>query len=293
MAISVGYDWRDASTPKEVLESIRGKNKKEQTNILLEVDFSQLSTFLFNEYTKASLDKFIQSLSKKEDEETIKVSDLKQFMPSPNWEKYFSAKVQCDSGYLKTRWEKLYVYRCKIAHCKGLTDVEYEDLVSISNDLCEKIELALNSVGDIHIEKEDREELAENLSSAANKKVADLIANYNNLSVLMRNLCEWSSGKDDIYHKHRTNQTNIRMQSQYLCNNKKLISKDEVELIYQCQALRNQVVHKSGMIEISESEILSAILDLEKLISRISSINIKDVEKRKDIDYRNEDIDEI
>lgn len=75
MAISIGYDWSDASTPKEVLDSVRTEGKKEKSNFLHEVDFIQLSNFLFKKYTKADSNRFIDSLKEMTDDEAIKVGD--------------------------------------------------------------------------------------------------------------------------------------------------------------------------------------------------------------------------
>ncbi|MDM5121866.1 HEPN domain-containing protein [Aeromonas rivipollensis] len=130
MAISIGYDWSDASTPKEVLDSVRTENKKEKTNFLHEVDFIQLSNFLFKKYTKADANRFIDSLKDKTDDELVRVGELKQYSPFTNWEKYFAKKVQCESEYLRTKWEKLYEYRCKIAHCRGISKLELAELTN-------------------------------------------------------------------------------------------------------------------------------------------------------------------
>ena len=67
MAISIGYDWSDVSTPKEVLESVRTPAKQEKANLLHEVDFIQLSNFLFKQYTKADSKRFFNELKERDD----------------------------------------------------------------------------------------------------------------------------------------------------------------------------------------------------------------------------------
>lgn len=76
MAISIGYDWSDASTQKEVLDSVRSDSKKEKINFLHEVDFIQLSNFLFKKYSKADSSRFIDSLKGRSDEDVIKVQAI-------------------------------------------------------------------------------------------------------------------------------------------------------------------------------------------------------------------------
>lgn len=286
MAISIGYDWSEASTPKEVLDSVRIDGKKEKSNFLHEVDFIQLSNFLFKKYTKADSNRFIESLKEKTDEEIIKVGDLRQYSPFTNWEKYFATNVKCDSDYLRLKWDRLYEYRCKIAHCKGITKQDLDDLVAISKDICEKIQSALDSINDVHIEESEREELAENFTGTANKSAADFIEKYNKLANLIKIACELTSNENDIYGKHQTNKTNIRMQSQYLCFTKGLLDKEYVELIKTAQTFRNKLVHSVGIFETSESELIKEMASVEMVIDFIGSLNPQSLEKLQGVDLR-------
>ncbi len=287
MAISIGYYWSDTSTPKEVLDSVRTDGKKEKSNFLHEVDFIQLSNFLFKKYTKTDSNRFIDSLKDKSDDDLIKVGDLRQYSPFTNWEKYFAKQVNCESEYLRSKWERLYEYRCKIAHCKGITKQELDDLSTISEDICQKIQAALDSIGDVHVEEDEREELAENFSGTANKNAAEFIAKYNKLATLTKLACEFVSNEHDIYKKHETNRTNIRMQSKYLCNAKGIIDKDTAELINRAQDFRNKVVHRVGIVDISEPELLDEISTIDSIIEHLSSLNQEDLAKLKGLDLRN------
>lgn len=287
MAISIGYDWSDASVPKEVMESVRNSDgKREKTNFLQEVDFIQLSNFLFKKYSKADASKFIESIKIKQDDETIRAADIKQYSPFTNWEKYFQRKVDCDSEYLKSRWEKLYEIRCKIAHCKGLTKSDYDELITISSDVCSKIQTALDSVGDIHVEEEDREELAENLSGAANDYIADFISHYNKLTLFIHLMCDLSSSDTDVYNKHPTNKTNIRMQARYLQNFKGLISKEIADSIISSQDFRNKIVHKAGITPIDNGELISHTNQIKVVLENLYSIPTEELTSKKGTDLR-------
>ena len=266
---------------------VRSDGKKEKSNFLHEVDFIQLSNFLFKKYTKADSGRFINSLKGMTDDEVIKVGDLRQYSPFTNWEKYFAKNVQCDSEYLKSKWDRLYDYRCKIAHCKGMTKQEFDDLVAISGDICEKIQAALDSIGDVHIEEAEREELAENLSGAANKNVAEFIAKYNKLTTFTQVACELTSGENDVYEKHETNKTNIRMQSKYLCSAKGLIDNGVAELINRAQTFRNKLVHRIGIIDISESELTDEMSSIDTVIDLFSSLKPENLAQLKGVDLRN------
>lgn len=287
MAISIGYDWSDASTPKEVLDSVRTENKKEKTNFLHEVDFIQLSNFLFKKYTKADANRFIDSLKDKTDDEYIRVGELKQYSPFTNWEKYFAKKVQCESEYLRTKWEKLYEYRCKIAHCRGISKPELAELTNISDDICQKIQAALDSIGDMHIEESEREELAENFSGMANKLAGEYIEKYNKLVHIVRTACELSSNDDDSYGKHETNKTNIRMQARYLYDNKGLIDKSTSDDIINLQTFRNKIVHQVGIVSLSELELSENSTTLDSVIENLSSLKLEDITSKKGLNLRN------
>lgn len=286
MAISIGYNWSDAATPKEVLDSVRTDRKKEKTNFLHEIDFIQLSNFLFKSYTKSDASRFFDTIKEKNDAENITVKDLKQYAPFTNWEKYFSKKVQCESEYLKAKWERLYDYRCKIAHCKGISKQELDDLNLISDDICQKIQAALDAVGDLHIEETDREELAENFSGTANKNSADFISKYNKLSALVRHICELSSSDEDTFNKHETNKTNIKMQSKYLWNTKGIITKETADLINQAQKTRNTVVHQVGLVELNESEFTEEMEAIDSLLEKLSALDHEELLKKRGIDLR-------
>ncbi len=287
MAISVGYDWTNNSTPKEVTESIKGDGKKEKTNILREVDFIQLSKFLFTSYTNnTDSNSFIQSLKGKNNEETIKVVDLKKFISYTNWERYFETKVQCDSNYIKTRWERLYDLRCKIAHCKGLTKTDYLELKQKTQEIEEKIESALSSINDIHINSSEREQLAENLTGSVSNITESFLNKYKDLQEIVRIICEDSSAPDDSYFKHATNKTNIKMQADYLYKVKGIIEENIRNEILELQIFRNNLVHNLGLIdnELLETQVKNSSLSM--VLEYLGSLQVSDIEKLKGIDKR-------
>ena len=285
MAISVGYDWKKSTTPEEVLKSMRIESKDNNVDYLQEVDFIQLSNFLFKKYNKNNINDFINSLKEISDDKTITIEDIKKYSPYTNWERYFAHIVNCESDFLTTRWKKLYDYRNKVAHCKGMTQDDFLDLKKISNEVIEKIESALNSINDIYIDEQDKEELAENLSSAANEKSAIFVAEYNKLSRLIQLICEVVSNDDDIYRKHKTNSTNIDMQSRYLYKNKNLITKEMSENIINARKFRNIVVHQVGISDIQESQLIEQIDNIDSIIDYLIMYGEDELKVYKGKDY--------
>ena len=163
---------------------------------------------------------------------------------------------------------------------------------AISIDICEKIEAALDSIGDVHIEEAEREELAENFSGNANKNVAEFIAKYNKLVILSQEACELSSNDQDTYKNHDTNKTNIRMQSKYLHLTKGVIDKETSNLIDRAQTFRNKVVHKVGIVNITEAEIIEEICSIDLAINVLLFLNPENLKQLQGVDIRNSSLQE-
>jgi hypothetical protein len=287
MAISIGIDWADSTVPKEVIESIRSDGKKkEKSGLLFEVDFIQLSNFLFKQYSLNDSSKFLESIKAMKDDDTINVSEIKQYASFTNWEKYFEKKVNCESEYLKSKWEKIYEYRCKVAHCRGINQIEYDELKILSDDVSIKIQSALDSINDIQIAEDERENLAENISSAVNEKIAQFIKRYNQLASLLQRICNSVSGPNDIYFKHETNKTNIRMQIKYLNSNKGIIESKYVHDVENLQNIRNRIVHSFGLGDFTEAEIVDRINEIELLLVMLLSKDQNEYEKLKNVDLK-------
>ena len=286
MAINIGIDWVDATAPKEVMESLRTEGKRDKYNLLQEVDFIQISNFLFKNYTKNDFPKFIDSIKNKNDEECIKVSELKEYAPATNWEKYFAKNVKCESEYIRSKWDKLYALRCKIAHCRSITHEEYEELKVLAEDVCLKIQAALDSIQDIQISESERENLAENMSGALNDKVADFLAAYNKMAKILHLMCALTSGEDDIYDRHDANKINVRMQSRYLNGKKGVIDNLLVKEIQITQDFRNMVVHKFGMMEVKDADLSDSTERIMVIIGELLKHEPEKLEKLKNVDLR-------
>lgn len=280
MAISIGYNWHDSNIPKEVLESVRGQSKKEKTNFLHEVDFIQLSNFLFKKYTKSDANAFFDGIKKMDDNETITYKEVKYYAHFTNWEKYFSEKVQCESEYLRTKWEKLYDYRCKIAHCRGITKDELDDLSIISDDICQKIQSALDSISDLHIEDIEREELAENISGVAIKGSSELIYMFSKLENTISSACERSIESNNYEKEKNILGESMNAQTLFLYN-KGLITEETLNKISSTAKIRNIIVHGMPSMIISDDDISYMSKVIIELISDVSLINNKTISLKK------------
>jgi uncharacterized protein YutE (UPF0331/DUF86 family) len=78
------------------------------------------------------------------------------------------------------------------------------------------------------------------------------------------------------------------MQSSYLCNAKGAIDKDAVALINRAQQFRNKVVHRVGIVEIGESELIEEIQSIDSVIDVLSALQKDDLEKLKGVNLRSD-----
>lgn len=175
-----------------------------------------------------------------------------------------------------------------IAHNKNFSKKDYEDLEVLYNEVKTQLESALNSVDEIHIEQEDRDEIAENISIARGDTSAEFIKLYNLIVNYTKDICDLCSDESDIYYSAPANQNNFLMQVRYLCNNKKLINKDLMSELEELNKFRNIFIHQMGIIEITEQEINNKLLRLKEIISKFLYIhsNTQSLIKLKGQDLR-------
>ena len=182
MNISKGYEWRDNTIPDEVKNSVKTALKERNEDFFHNVDFIQLSNFLFKPYSeKNDLTAFLQQKDKNQDKSIILV-DLEPYRSKSNWDRYFKDKVDVEGEYLKKHWEKLYDIRCAIAHCREISQDEFEQLQQMSQEVSEKLNNALTAINTMN--DEQRQELAQNIDrgiSGGEKVFSDYISSLNQI----------------------------------------------------------------------------------------------------------------
>lgn len=94
MSTKVGLEWIKSNIPQEVVDSIKNKDLKTETQsintFLSETDFIQLSKFLFDKYSTiktADVHRILNSTKK-----TIDIEKLMDFVPKSNWQRYFFSR---------------------------------------------------------------------------------------------------------------------------------------------------------------------------------------------------------
>ena len=167
MIKTVGSDWYNDATPEDVKKSIKhvqDKNSHENmaSDQLYNADFIQLKDFFFKHYsirqlTPNSFLSLSDTLSSSED--SISVDKLKEFIAlyemKSNWDRYFAGKIQVED--LGKKWEELYTYRNKVAHCKRINKKEYEKANALITELTSAFNACIGSISTIELTNEQTE----------------------------------------------------------------------------------------------------------------------------------------
>jgi len=258
MLINVGGGWAKEAVPKEVLESVRSKDAKLDQNYLYEVDFIQLSNFLFKEYANINPAVLIERLKKAEKLDDLNLSELKLAIPQSNWDRFFSKIVNCESEYLRSRWERLYERRNQVAHNRPVTRGDFEEIVALRDELAPKLQHAIENLDQVTVSEDEREMVSENVALTKGEGYYEFLSAWNefheNLLILVDQLLE-SEGK----HESRPDPNNIRSLVNVVTKRYHLLTSDQRSEIQDLVRLRNYIVHEPSVIV--PSQVLSRHLE--------------------------------
>src|SRR5690606_10415429 len=104
MVTTVGLSWTDDNLPKELKEGLSNTKKQRSTysNILHNSDFIQLADFLFKPYANKHIDLLFKDF--KSGKKQLSNSEMDNYLPRSNWERYFDRVVECEDQYFNKRW---------------------------------------------------------------------------------------------------------------------------------------------------------------------------------------------
>lgn len=181
MVTTLGIGWVNETSPKEIKEIIKrkGDRREGQTNFLYQIDFIDLAKFLLKPYpTTSDINELYLRLGTIGSTDELSLNYLSQFVPESNWQRYFSGIISYEGSCFEKRWEELYQLRNKIAHNNTFTRNDYEKVITIVNELGEKIREAVDKLDQIEISDEEREEVAENISININSLYGEFIQSW-------------------------------------------------------------------------------------------------------------------
>ncbi|MFA7380620.1 MAG: hypothetical protein WC150_09175 [Bacteroidia bacterium] len=269
MLINLGMEWSSQTVPSEVQKSI--KNKRSQsgiTDILHDVDFIQLSDFLFKKYQTKSLASLFSLI------ETIKTDSdfdnkiLLEYIPKSNWERYFSDLVDCDDTYLLKRWEKLYELRCLIAHNTVISNRDFTEIKSLCKEIDDKLIEAINDLDKVVIPESDIEVLHENVASNLNELNGAFLEEWKTLHSNILNLVIDLELTEEELKMKITISSLMKLVEKY-----KLLEQKQIHKINELRHVRHQVVHETTK-KLTEKQLEEKTNELKML-----SLEIKSLEK--------------
>ena len=161
MLETLGMKWYE-STPQDVRKTVKDSEYKWNNDCLYHLDFIQLSYFLTIPYADKSgsiVDELKKCIDKEITEEEKK--ELRLFIPKNNWDRYFNVLVDCDSEKFKSNWEKLYEYRCDVAHNRIIPQNECEECSKKCEEMQKIINDAIRKLDTVEITEEEKKKTAE------------------------------------------------------------------------------------------------------------------------------------
>ncbi|OOL14445.1 hypothetical protein BHL37_00685 [Bacillus cereus] len=263
MLTNVGMAWAKENIPAEVKDSVKG-SKDETPDFLYKTDFIQLEKFLFKKYSTKPIDKLFEKIIKAKNESDLKLDELTLFVPNSNWEKYFSDLVDCEGEYLSKRWEKLYDLRNKVAHNRGLIRKDYEEIVTLSEDIREKLYKAIESLDKITLTNSQKEEIAESTNDFG--VFGSFITNY---ELLMKALSDYIELFDESTYKFDSIEN--RMFTVDRMTYKGYLSREDHIIIRKALEIKGEMLN--GRTYVKDSlEMIELNRDLEFVTDRIDTL---------------------
>lgn len=163
MITNVGINWTEKHVPNEV-KTERGNAKADSnTNYLYTLDFIQLSNILFKKYSPFTTDELFKKISNIKDDDDIELEDLKKFIPTSNWDRYFSEIVNVEGERLKKIWENIYEIRNRVAHNNILEKRDFDEINRYVLEVKKTLEQAVDNLDKISVSDKEKEIISKNL----------------------------------------------------------------------------------------------------------------------------------
>lgn len=263
MYINLGINWTSERMPEEVVESIKSSNR--DPNFLHNVDFIQLSNFLFSEKYPNHKDSLIKKLSKADNIEELNLSEIKSLLPESNWSRYFEELVDCDDEFLSKRWDRLYKIRNAIAHSRFISIGDLNEVEDLVDEISPILEEAIEKLSTIIVPDDEIENIVENVASERNEQIGQFINNFKKLEGTLSKL------SSQISISNSSIQKSIIPISQSLkaISQINLIPQETLDAIRSISSFRNHLVHNSSF-EIEPIILNTKISELIRLNETIS-----------------------
>jgi hypothetical protein len=187
MLITVGREWVKEAAPGDVKIAIdKSKRKADGSlNILHTLDFCHLGDFLFSKYSTRTTDDLYQKIGQSKKPEDLDLGALKDYLPRSNWQRYFSALVSCEDGYLSSRWNDLYELRCLVAHNGMLTKDDLQKIERLVSEVKPKLVEAIKKLPSVSVPADEMEAVAESAVRNISESLGCFITVWQHLEALI------------------------------------------------------------------------------------------------------------
>lgn len=268
MLVNVGAKWEERNIPSSIHKSKNQDKKIDPGNgFLYKLDFIELSDFLFAQYARKN--NIADLRTKVDSKKTILPSDIEDYLPRSNWERYFEEIVKVSDNELKKKWKDLYDLRCKVAHNNHFSVDDYNKVVSIIGELKPSIEKAIATLDSISVNEDDKEIISENLAEKSNERLGEFIKNYNELENEIIEYGKIVLGQDE--QKYRI--VGIRQLLLDICSCGEPIEGERLAHLQRIIYFRNKLVHQT--IECSEKMMESMMDQIKEQTNYFHELRLK------------------
>lgn len=270
MLINVGLGWTREAIPVEVQESVRTKDKKLDHDYLYEVDFIQLSNFLFKEYATTNAGALIDKVRQAQKIEDLDLEELKKAIPKSNWDRFFSKVVNCENEYLQSRWKALYERRNQIAHNRPIGRSEFDEIVRLKEELHPKFIQAIENLDQLKITEDERELVSENVATSKSESYSEFINTWNEFHMNLYKLASILSAASKKNDLVKDRGTNVRNLVNVLTRDFKVLSSAQRKESQELLRLRNYMIHEPSVI-VPPSAIAASIERTQELVRTLKN----------------------
>jgi len=262
MLANVGVDWVKDRVPDDVKTSINKGNS--DLTYLHNVDFIQLKNFLFSENYPTHKDALIRKLKGAKSLEELEIDELKGLIPTSNWDRFFSEKVDTPKEQLAKQWDELYDLRCKVAHNRTFDKGDYDNVVNLHGHLCGVLEKAIKNLAKIAISSDEREIMTETIASNFHHGLGTLVVAWNELERVANELvkCKLYPQEEDPKPNRRFREAVELLFANGVIDGKTFAA---IQFVYR---FRNTAIHevRGGY---SEDELQNSIEIIRDLVTRL------------------------
>ncbi|HCB2131359.1 TPA: hypothetical protein ACNCFE_004736, partial [Escherichia coli] len=145
----------------EALKKSEKNTEYNEHNLMYQVDFIELSDFIFKSYREIEITDLIRKLTPLEfkDINADIFSELKKIVPRTNWEKFFESNIEANADTIIKNWSILYRLRCKVAHNRDFTKQDLDEVIRLTNTLSPILKKAIEKTETLTIDPKEKEEL--------------------------------------------------------------------------------------------------------------------------------------